>query len=192
MWTIRTSRPGTGAVLGRGRARATADEDHQIGRRDDLARLVRAAVGADHADGQRMVVGDHAVAADRRGDGRVQQLRPVRPVPRRARDDRPAPADEDRALGRQDHLGRRHDQIRRRTGAEGGEPAVLVLGPEVEVEGLLLQVVGQPDMGRAGPTRSRGPKGGAEDVRDLRDVVGTVFHLVSGRNSAFWSSSVSG
>ena len=61
-------------ALGGDRAGAAADEHDQVGLIDDGARLGRAAVAADHAERQRMVLGDAALAADRGGDGRVEQL----------------------------------------------------------------------------------------------------------------------
>ena len=48
------SRRGMAPALGGHRAGAAADENDQIGLIDDRARLGRAAVGADDADGQRM------------------------------------------------------------------------------------------------------------------------------------------
>ena len=159
------------AVFGGGRARAAADEDHGVGAGHDLAGLVRPAVGADHADRQGMVVGDRAVAADGGRDRGVQEFGQGRELGGGSRDDRPAAADEDRPPSGQDRLGRRGDEVRRRPRPERREDAVLGLGPEVEIEGLLLEVVGQADVGRAGAAGGRGPERRPEDVRHLRDVV---------------------
>jgi hypothetical protein len=54
---------------------------------------------------------------------------------------------------------------------KAGNSAVLGLGPEVEVAGLLLHVVGQADMGGAWPSGRRRSEGRPEDVWDLTDVV---------------------
>ncbi len=84
---------GMAPTFGGHRAGAAADEDYQIGLIDNGARLRRAAVGADHADGERVLFVDRAFAADgcrhRRAKplGEFDQLRlaPARSRPRRRR-----------------------------------------------------------------------------------------------------------
>jgi hypothetical protein len=57
------------------RARPAADERDEVRLGDERARRQRPAVRADDADGERVVLGDRALAADRRRDRRAQRLR---------------------------------------------------------------------------------------------------------------------
>jgi hypothetical protein len=96
---------------------------------DHGARLGRAAVGADDPERQRMVLGDAALAADRGGDGRIEQVGERAKLRLRAGDYRAAAAEEQRALGGQDRLCRGLDRCRvgrRPPGGIGGQGGISV------------------------------------------------------------------
>ena len=62
-------------VLGRGRTRAAADEDDEVGAVHHRARRRHAAVGADDPGAERMILREAALAADGGADRRAEQQR---------------------------------------------------------------------------------------------------------------------
>ena len=152
----------------------------------------RAAVAADHAERQRMVLGDAALTADRGGHGRVEQLGERAKLRLRAGDHRTAAADEQRAFGGQDRLCRGLDRCRVGRRTPGGIRAEGGVGVHCRlVDRVPLHVERQADVRRAGPARghvaerARAPRPGSG--RRGRSPASTWS---SGRNSASWSSSV--
>ena len=75
------------------RAGAAADEKYQIGLVNDRARLRRAAVGADHADGERMLFVNRAFAANGRRHRRREPLGELGEFSLGLRDDNATAAD---------------------------------------------------------------------------------------------------
>ena len=177
-------------ALGGDRAGAAADEADEIGAEHDLARRHHAAIAADHAHGKRMVVGDRALAAHGGRDRRLESSARAAssasapaitgPPPQTKMAPWPAsasaaastasgsgadaPAGIRRAPDRRAHRPRRPDRAGRRTAARYAQrPAARGHGAKRGAEG-----------------------GGSSPARSI-----TLLDLVSGRNSASWSSSVS-
>ena len=155
-------------ALGGHRAGAAADEHNQIRLIDDRARLGRAAVGADDADGQRMVFVDRTFAADRGGDRRGQALRELEQLRLGLRHHHAAAADKNRmrcvlqqvtcAL---DACGVRRDPL-------GRIAAKAWLAPNFRsLDRAVLHVEGQSDVRRAGPAGGDLFESGAESARHV-------------------------
>ncbi|MNC89592.1 hypothetical protein D3C83_55540 [compost metagenome] len=83
-------------ALGGHRTCAAAHEDDQVGLRERFARGQRAAVRADHAETERVVFGQAALAADGGRDRRAEQLRERGELVFRVGDHHAAAADENR------------------------------------------------------------------------------------------------
>jgi len=161
-----------GPMLGCGGTRAAADENDQVGGGDRIPRLVGPAIGADHADGQGVIVRNDAMATDRRGDRRIQHFGKSDEFRRCARNDDAAAADESGPLGVEDRTCACCDQIGVGRGAIGRKAGMRGVRPQIAgVERLLLHVIRQSDVRRAGPAGGRGPECCPERMRDLAHFV---------------------
>ena len=163
-------------VLGGGRSRACADEQHQVRLHHDLARGLHAAVGAHHAGVERVRVRERPLAAHGAAYRRVQQGRERLERLAGARDDDAAAADDHRCARGDKLVGGALDVGGVRARAHGGEALVAILGPHVGViDRLLLQIVGQADVRGTRPARGHRAKGASHRARDLlRAVDGRV------------------
>jgi hypothetical protein len=159
-------------ALGGHGAGAAADEDDEIGRVDDGARLGRAAVAADDSGCEQAPFVDAALAADGGGDGRAEAVGQELQLRLGPGDDGAAAADEDGAGRRPQPRGRGFDcrLVRRR--AAGGAAVQGRVGPDVALlHRVLLHIVGQAEMdGTRAPRRHLG-EGRADGGRDRRGLV---------------------
>src|SRR5207253_10570840 len=85
-------------ALGGDRAGAAANEEDEVGGIDDGARLGRAAVRADDACGERVLLVDRALAADAGGNRGGELLRQFEQFAFRLRDHHATATDENRRL----------------------------------------------------------------------------------------------
>ena len=163
-------------ALGGDRPGAAADEHDHVRFVDQRTGFGGAAVAADHAERQRMILGDAALAADGGGDGRLEQLGQLAQFPLGTGHHRATAADEQRALGGQDRLRRRLDRRRLGRRAPGGIGAERGIGVHRSlVDRVLLDVERQPEMHGAGPAGGHVAERRAHGDRDL---FGAVDHLI--------------
>ncbi len=154
-------------AFGRDRARAAADEHHEVGPIDQRAGRPGAAVAADHADGERVVLGDAALTADGGRDRHLQQLGERAQLGLGAGDHRAAAADQERAVRREDRLRGRDDRAGLGRGAARREQPERGIGMEQGlVDRLLLDVEWQADVGSTRPAGGHVAEGGAQRLRD--------------------------
>ena len=140
-------------ALGGHGARATADEDDQVGLVEHGARLVAASVRADDAERERMPVKDRSLTADGGRDHRTDPLGQRRDLGARPGDHRTATADQKRPASARHRLERRPHRRRVRPRAPGGERAEILVRPDLRrVELSLLHVERYAEMHRARPT----------------------------------------
>ena len=159
-------------VLGGGGAGACADEHHQIGLRHHGARGLDAAIGAHHAGIERMAARQAALAADAGAHGRVEQGGQRIQCGAGARDQHAAAADQHGGACRHQAVGSLGHGRRIGRGPVGRIVVMPWLGPDIgRIQRVLLHVIGQADMGGAGPARGHGAKGAAHGVRNLVHAV---------------------
>lgn len=172
----RPARFGVAPAFGRHGTGAAADENDEVGGVDDAPRLGRAPVRADDADRERVVLGDAALPADRRGDRRADTFGERSEGRLRARDDDASAADEDRRRGVREEPCRIVDRVVVGSAPLGGiDPEPRVGVQRGFVEGLLLDVVGQAQMRRARPVRGHRAERGADEAGQ---VLGAIDHFV--------------
>ena len=140
-------------AFGGHRAGAAADENDQIGLIDDRARFRRAAVGADHADGERMLFVNRAFAADGRRHRRREPLGEFEQAPARARGNHDAAAaDENRIapLRVASERRARRESTAGATRSAGQRPYFRSPQTSRSSDQAVLHIERQSDMGRAG------------------------------------------
>ena len=180
MWTIGMSRDGIFPVLGRGRARAAADEDHEVRLLHDLARRNDAAVRADHARAERMRLAQAALPAHGRAHRRIEQRCDGFERIHRAGGDHAAAADENGPARCEYRFRRRLHRLRIRAAAPCRIALVTVLRPQIRrIDGLLHHIERQADVRAA---RSSG-RHLAECAADrLWNLFRAIAHRVPFRN----------
>src|SRR5262249_21192570 len=148
-------------------AGAEPDEDDKIRSFDAGAGGGRAAVAADDADGEGVVLGDAALAADSGGHRSAQALRQELQLALGAGDDDAAAADEQRARRRpQMRCGRLYHGLVRCNAARGAA-AQAWFGPDfMFIDGILLHVIGQAEVDSAWPPAGHFSEGLADSARD--------------------------
>ena len=174
----RDTRCGKAPALGGDRAGPTADEDHEIGRLDDGAGLARAAVAADDADRQGVVVDQASLAADGGCDRCAELFGKGFQGGLRTRDHDTAATDEQRPPGRGQQVGGALDGCGVGRHPARREPPERLVGPDLgELDRLLLDVEGQPDMGGARTSRGHLCEGPPKGARQLGAMVDHVVPL---------------
>jgi hypothetical protein len=154
-------------ALGRDRARPAADEHHQIGPVDQRPGRGAAAVAADHARRQRMVLRDRALAADRGRDRDLEPFRERLQIGLGAGDHRPAAADEERIRRRQNRPGGGRDRGRLGRGPARGKNPERRVGVQLRlVDRRPLDVERQPDVRSTWPAGGHVAKRGAQGLGD--------------------------
>ena len=140
-------------TFGGHRAGAAADENDQVGLVDDRARFRRAAVGADHADGERMLFVNGAFAADGRRHRRREPLGEIEQARSRlAEITTPPPQMKTGLAASRSKRAARFDGVRRRARSFGRTTAVVRIAPNIRSSHqAVLHIERQSDMGRAGP-----------------------------------------
>ena len=162
--------------FGGGGAGAAADEHHEVGLLHHVARGHDPAVQADHADAERMRVGDAALAAHGRAHRRVQQRRHLGKHVRGAGGNHATAADEHGPARAQDSLRRGRHRHRVRARGPGRVAIVARLRPDLgRVHRLRQHVVGQADVRR---TRTSGRHVAEGRANRLGYLVGPVAHGV--------------
>ena len=155
-------------ALGGYRAGAAADENDQIRLIDDGARLWRAAVGADDADGEWMLIADGALAADGGSDRSGEPLRKLEKFLLRAGDHHAAAAEKHRMGRAAQQFCRASDEVRVWGDAAGRILAEGCIAPDVgPIHRAFLHVERQRDVRRTRPAGGHLVKRGAEGARDL-------------------------
>ena len=125
-----------------------------------------------------MIVSYGAMTAHRRSDRCVEQFSQFREQVAGARKDDAPATDKGRSLGGEDDIGCGSNQFAVRARAISGEGRMARIRPDVGCRKmLLLQIIGQADMRGARPPRRRRAESGAEDVRDLADMVDHAIPL---------------
>ena len=163
-----TARRGMPPALGGDRTGAAANEYDEIGGIDDRARLGRAAIGAHHADRERMIFGNRTLAADggrhrcRKTLGEFDQL----VLGTRQHD--AAAADEDRPPRAAQQLCRQFDVKRIRRDAPRRVFSQRRIGPDLAFfDRPILHVERQCDMRRARAPGGHRLESGAERARHV-------------------------
>src|SRR5947199_10408864 len=139
-------------ALGGYRAGAAADENDQIRLIDDGARLWRAAVGADDADGEWMLLADGTLAADGGSDRSGEPLRKLEKFLLRTGDHHAAAAEKHRMGRATEPFCRAPDEVRVGGGAAGRILAEGCMAPDVgPIHRACLHVGTQHDVRRTRP-----------------------------------------
>ena len=159
-------------ALGGYRAGTAADKEHHVGLVDQRASFRRAAVGADNADGQRVVFADRTFAADRRGHRRRQPLGELDQFALGFGQHHAAAADENRTGRVAQHGGGALDEITIGRDALRRITAKACIAPDFGfIDRTVLHIEGQGDMRGAGPAGGDLSKRGAKNSRQILSAV---------------------